>query len=471
MPNYDREMPIEDRATLPEETLDTLVLVLDEVRLGRSRSRSDIARHTGLSRAVVAQRVAELVDRGLLGDAGVGPSTGGRRPRQLVFQAAAGHVLVADLGATSIDVAVIDLAGRILDHRAEPADIATGPNRILARVEALFDGLQTHGSRLPGRLWGIGLGLPGPVEFRTGRPISPPIMPGWDGVPVRERFAARYGAPVWVDNDVNVMALGEWRAGVARGHRNVVFVKIGTGIGAGLICDGLLHRGAQGAAGDVGHIQAVEDPALVCRCGNVGCLEVVAGGAALARDAESAARSNASRILALMLSETGRLTAEDVSHAASRGDITSIELLGRAGRRIGLMLASVVNFFNPSLIVVGGGVAHSGDQFLAAIREAVYRRSLPLATRELLIRRSSLGGLAGVLGASAMVVDQLLAREQLARWLEHGTPFGHPEIVEPAPTDGLAGQDGHGRLDGSPSEWVTVMASSAGGTTSSARNR
>ncbi len=110
---------------------------------------------------------------------------------------------------------------------------------------------------MPGRLWGIGIGVPGPVEFGSGRPISPPIMPGWDGYPIRERFAARYGAPVWVDNDVNLLALGEWRSGVAAGHDNVVVVKVGTGIGAGIISDGRLHRGAQGSAGDVGHIQVV----------------------------------------------------------------------------------------------------------------------------------------------------------------------------------------------------------------------
>ena len=132
--------------------------------------------------------------------------------------------------------------------------------------------------------------MPGPVEFESGRPISPPIMPGWDGYPIRERFAARYGAPVWVDNDVNVLALGEWRSGVAAGHDDVVVVKIGTGIGAGIISDGHLHRGAQGSAGDVGHIQVDDDPTVVCRCGNIGCLEALAGGAALGRAGEAAAR-------------------------------------------------------------------------------------------------------------------------------------------------------------------------------------
>ena len=209
-------------------------------------------------------------------------------------------------------------------------------------------------------------------------------MPGWDGYPIRERFAARYDAPVWVDNDVNLLAMGEWRSGVAAGHDNVVVVKVGTGIGAGIISDGHLHRGAQGSAGDVGHIQVTEDPPVICRCGNIGCLEALAGGGALGRAGETAALEGRSERLRLALDQGGSVSAQDVARAASFGDPAAVALLQSGGRRIGSMLASVVNFFNPSLVVIGGGVANSPDQFLASIREAVYRRSLPLATRDLL---------------------------------------------------------------------------------------
>ena len=309
----------------------------------------------------MAQRVGELIDRGLVLEGEVGPSTGGRPPRQLAFRAEAGHVLVADLGATSIDVALTTLDGRILGHHDEPARIEAGPEACLDRVEELFDQLIATTPRVPGRLWGIGIAVPGPVEFATGRPISPPIMPGWDGYPIRERFADRYGAPVWVDNDVNVLALGEWRSGVAAGHDDVVVIKIGTGIGAGIISDGRLHRGAQGSAGDVGHIQVVDDPTVVCRCGNIGCLEALAGGAALARAGEQAALDGRSPRLRTALDQRGSVTAEDVARAASFGDPVAVALLQSAGRRVGSMLASVVNFFNPSLIVIGGGVANSPD--------------------------------------------------------------------------------------------------------------
>lgn len=378
--------------------------VLHAVRVRGAGSRNDIARLTGLGRAAIGQRLAELAAAGLVEESGSGPSTGGRPPRRLRFRAEAGHLLVADLGATSLDVAAADLAAGIREAHSEEADIAAGPERILERVEARFDELLAAGP--PGALRGIGIGVPGPVEFSAGRPVSPPIMPGWDGYPIRDRFSRRYRVPVWVDNDVNIRALGEWRQGVARGHDNVVWIKVGTGIGAGIISNGVLHRGADGAAGDVGHVPVV-DEGVVCRCGNIGCLEALAGGAALARDAEIAARSGRSAWLADALERDGAISARTVAIGASHGDVTCVELLQRSGRLIGHMLATVVNFFNPSLAVIGGGVSHAGNLFLATIRETVYRRSLPLATRDLQIELSALGERAGVIGAATMVADEL----------------------------------------------------------------
>jgi glucokinase-like ROK family protein len=332
------------------------------------------------------------------------------------FRSDAGHLLVADLGATSIDVAVVDLSNDVLAHASEAADIAAGPAVVLGRVEALLEECLADVEELPGSLLGIGIGLPGPVEFESGRPVAPPIMPGWDLYDVRGHFAD-HAVPVWVDNDVNVMALAELRAGIARGHENVVFVKVGTGIGAGIVVRGVLHRGAQGCAGDVGHIQVTDDRGVVCRCGNVGCLEALAGGAALARDGAAIARAGHSPHLAKIREEEGAVEAAHVAVAASHGDPACIELITNAGRLIGSTLAGIVNFFNPSLVVIGGGVAGSGDLLLATIRESVYRRSLPLATRDLLVTRSSLGGLAGVTGAAAMVTDELFAPSRLVQRL------------------------------------------------------
>ena len=223
----------------------------------------------------------------------------------------------------------------------------------------------------------------------------------------------RYGVPVWVDNDVNVMALGELRAGLAIGLENVVFVKIGSGIGLGIIAGGQLQRGVNGCAGDLGHIEFGEVSDVVCRCGKTGCLEAVAGGAALARDGQVAAKTNQSSVLADMLRHKDRIEASDVALAANRGDPVSRDIITRAGELLGRSLAIVVSLLNPSLIVIGGGVANAGDALLAAVRGMVYSHSPALATRDLAIERSSLGDSAGVIGAANMVTGELFSPRHL----------------------------------------------------------
>ncbi|CUR56738.1 Transcriptional regulator/sugar kinase [metagenome] len=401
---------------------DGLVAVLDQVRELGSLTRPALAHRAGLGRAVVAQRVTQLMEAGLLEDGAVAASTGGRAAREVRFNSSRGRILVAEVGASSVAVGISDLAGNILLESREPMQVADGPRTCLARIEELFDGLLVRHPDATATTWGVGLGLPGPVEFATGVPMSPPIMPGWDGYPVRQRLAERFGVPVWVDNEVNVMALGELRAGLARGEQNVVYVKAGTGIGAGLISNGALHRGEQGCAGDIGHIAVGGNRAVLCRCGKYDCLEALAGGAALARDGLQAAITRPGTHLGERLAQAGEITANDVAVGADAGDPVSRELLVRAGGLIGESLASLVNFFNPSLILLGGRVAESGDLFLAAVREATYRRSLPLATRDLRITPSTLGGLTGLTGAAFMVADELFSRPLLEAWIEEGDP-------------------------------------------------
>ena len=403
---------------------DGVVPVLDHLRAKGEASRAELAEATRLGRSVLMQRIETLLKSGLLAEDRVGVSTGGRAPRLLRFRADAGYLLVADLGATSTDVALADLSGGVIAHRQEPSEIAAGPGTVLGRVEELFDECLAEVAASPANVWAIGIGVPGPVEFASGRPVSPPIMPGWDGYAVREHLAHR-GVPVWVDNDVNVMALGELTAGSGRGVDDFVYVKIGTGIGAGIVVDGRIHRGAKGSAGDVGHIHVQAGRDVTCRCGMSGCLEAFAGGAALARDAEAAAREGRSPLLRALLDTKGFLTAEDVATASKHGDPVSVELITEAGRLIGQMLTGIVNFFNPSLIVIGGGVAGAGDLVVATVRQTIYRRSLPLATRDLTVRRSVLDGRAGVIGAATMAANELFAPAFLPRWLGSGTPAGH----------------------------------------------
>nr|WP_308293081.1 ROK family protein [Pseudarthrobacter sp. MDT3-26] len=412
---------------LPGEQVDSLAPILNAVRSGKALTRPELVRATGLGRNVVSQRVDYLLGSGLLVEGATGPSQGGRAPRQLAFRASAGQVLVAELGASSLGVALTDLDGRVASALEEPCDINAGPELILDRVGQLF-GQMLEGGRPAASLWGIGVGLPGPVEFATGKPVVPPIMPGWDGFDVRAFFQDRFSAPVWVDNEVNLMALGEFRDGLARGHSDIVYVKVGTGIGAGLISQGRLHRGALGSAGDIGHIRMGPDT-VVCRCGKRGCLEAMAGGAALARQGEDAARSGKSRLLAAVLAERGSVSARDIAEAGRRGDADATDLLLHSAREVGEAVSLLVNVFNPSLVLIGGGVADAGDLYLAEVRRTVLGSSLPLATRNLRILASPTGDQAGLRGAAFMVIDELLSGRLLREWINDGSPAGRAELA------------------------------------------
>jgi len=366
--------------------------LLELIRQGDGLTRADLVEMTGLARSTVTQRVELLLADDLVVEAGEARSTGGRPPMTLRFNGGSGVVLVADLGATHARFAVTTLEAEVLAEQSMELLIADGPESVLAATQLVFDRLLESVGRVAGDVRGVGIGVPGPVDFANGRPADPPIMPGWNDFPVGAQFAERYGVPARVDNDVNIMALGEFWCSDAAAD-DMVFVKVGTGIGSGLIFDGLLHRGAKGAAGDIGHIQAGASDAM-CRCGNFGCLEASASGGALARD----------------LSELGHDVedARDVVALAETGDSDTVQAIRDAGRTIGDILAGVVNLLNPAEIVIGGDLAQAGQPLLAGIRETIYRRSTTLNTNELTIRTSQLGDRAGVIGAAALVIERIL---------------------------------------------------------------
>ena len=384
---------------------------LHQVRLLRllrdegSRSRAELADMTGLSRSKLAFELERLEELGLVREGGLAASRGGRRSTMVTLDPSLRFVGV-DLGATSIDVAITDGMLNILAHTAEPCDIREGPKVVLRRVRELIAKLWAN--QQGADLSGVGVGVPGPVRFSDGMPVVPPIMPGWHEYPVKDTLMRELGCPVLVDNDVNIMALGERWGGVAKSVDNFLFVKIGTGIGCGIVVRGEVYRGVDGCAGDIGHIN-VESDGPLCPCGNTGCLEATFGGAALSRDATAAARAGASPFLAARLERNGVVSAEDVAEGAAQGDAVSVTLIREGGRRVGLVLAGLVSFFNPAMIVIGGGLAGLGHMLLAEIRGVVYRRSLPLATGNLPIVLSELGPRAGVIGAVTMITDHVFS--------------------------------------------------------------
>jgi glucokinase-like ROK family protein len=383
--------------------------IMDRVRAEtRPVSRARLIEALDSSRGKISSEVARLVEKGLLAEKGLAQSYGGRRSSLLGIPPSAGLIAAVDIGATSIDVALTTLGSELLARRGEPADVRDGPLPTLDRVKLLLSELLDEQAANARDVLAIGVGVPGPVEQASGLLTVPPIMPGWDRFPIREAFAGEYAAPVFVDNDVNVMALGEHWGGVAKGVDDMIFVKIGTGIGSGIIIGGRLHRGTQGCAGDFGHI-CVDPAGPLCSCGNAGCLEAMAAAPAIVLQAERCAREGESPLLMALLREKGELTMKDVGEAARRGDYCALTIVRKSGRLIGQTLASAVNVLNPSMIVIGGGVSRVGNALLAEVRSAIYQRSLPLATRNLPIVMSELDDVAGVVGASAMAAGEVLS--------------------------------------------------------------
>jgi predicted NBD/HSP70 family sugar kinase len=364
------------------------------LRDGKARTRAELALTTGLARSTVASRIDALMLSGLVGPAGEASSSGGRPPSRFAFNPAARVVLAVDVGATHVILAVTDLSGKVLAEYRLVQDVAAGPEAVLDRVVA--EGIKLLGQARRGKadLAGIGIGLPGPVEHATGMPVKPPIMPGWDGFDVVRHVQRSLPVPVLVDNDVNIMALGE-RTAYWPGHDNFLFIKVATGIGAGIISSGQLQRGANGTAGDLGHVRVPRGDDVLCRCGNYGCLEALASGPAVAHalTAQGVAADNGGDVLRLV----------------SEGNLLAIQALRQAGRDLGDVLATVVNLLNPSTIVIGGSLGQAGEHLMAGVREVVYRRSLPLATAHLRIGLSMAGDQAAILGASQMVTQYVLS--------------------------------------------------------------
>ncbi|MFI6480807.1 ROK family transcriptional regulator [Nonomuraea sp. NPDC050663] len=369
--------------------------VLALIRSGEAVTRADIGRVTGLSRPAVSLRVGELLERSLVVERTDAPSTGGRPPVRLEFNAAGGVVLVAALGASRTRVAVCDLAGNEVAGRRFHIDVEQGPDVVLPILMDTWEELL--GDRPRSAVRGVGMGVPATVEFAEGRTESARVMASWTGVVIPPLIRQRFDVPVLVDNDVNVLAVGEHRGAYREETGDLLFVKISTRIGAGIVASGSILRGALGAAGEIGHIPVRDGGGVLCRCGNIDCVDSVASGTALLRELRAAGKDVK--------------TIDDVTALIRAGDAQTMAMVREAGRRIGEVLAGAVNILNPSVVVLGGDVAEAFGPLVSSIREVVYRRSTALATRRLRIEPSRLGAAAGISGCAVMVLDHVLSAE------------------------------------------------------------
>ena len=387
-------------------------IVLNLIRQESSISRAEIAQRTKLSRSAVSNIINSLLEEGLVHHSGIGESNGGRRPIMLNFNYAAGNVLGVDIGANHLLILVTDLEGNILVEHARPFNIEVGPEQALPPVIEQIHQILAQRQVQQTRVVGIGIGVPGPLDYTTGTVVAPPIMPGWDRFPLRQFLSQEFGMPVLVENDANLGAIAERWRGVGQGQQHLAYVKIGTGIGCGLMLDGKIYRGQRGSAGEIGHITITRD-GPPCKCGSYGCLESMAAAPAMINRIRLAIRAGR----ATSLTEYGSLedlTPQEIANAAYAGDKLALELFEDSGRYIGIALANLINLFNPGMIVLGGGVASVGELIMKPLHETVRSRSLLASYEQTQIVVGQFGREAVALGAAILVLQEVFRGPELA---------------------------------------------------------
>lgn len=369
------------------------------IRDGYATSRADLARLTGLAPSTITLRVDELLANGYVTESGDGVSRGGRRPRVLTVADGRTYVAGVDLGTQHASIVLCDTAGRTLASRRTGLDITRSPEVVLRGVHREIIDV---GASLEDRtLTGIGLSLPGPVSVPEGRVISPSRMPGWNGIDAAAVLGGIAGVPARAENDANAMAWAEFIAG-GRRTKDMIVVKAGSSIGVGIIAEGALYRGARGMAGDVSHTAVADAPHVLCSCGRFGCLDAVAGG----------------RAIVAALAGAGLPVGEvsDVADLARDAHPLATRLLRESGLRTGAVLATIVSFFNPERLVIGGGLSVA-EAFVAGVRSSVYDLCLPLSTTGLELTESTAGWESGARGAAALVLEDLLDPDAVDRAL------------------------------------------------------
>ncbi|MFG1905619.1 ROK family protein [Kribbella sp. NPDC048928] len=366
--------------------------VLQLIRGGDAATRREIQEVTGLSRVTVAQRVDALLESGLIRETDGGHATGGRRPLRLEFNVENSVLAVAAVDTTHSRTALTRLDGAILaDERLDVA-VLDGPKALLTTLVESFLRLLDGAGIDRQTLGGIGVSIPGPVDPQTGRPSQPPIMPGWDAYPIIEHLQESFGLPVFVENDADAMAVGEQSVNYS-GSPSLCLVKVSTGIGTGMVINGVIYHGIDGGAGDIGHIRLAGETGR-CQCGSSGCLATVASGRAVAH-------------------ALGVRSGSDVKRLIAEGNVDALRLTHEAGSRLGEVMATVVSMVNPGVLVVGGDLGSSS--LIGGIRESLYPRSLARATRNLDVRLSTLGDDAGLIGLARIAVDNLFSAAAVNR--------------------------------------------------------
>jgi glucokinase-like ROK family protein len=390
--------------------------VLDLIRFTPGGvSRAELAQRMELSRAAMTAIVNDLLGSDVIHETESRSAQSGRPPIILEINADRGRVIGIDMGASHLSIILTDFGARVIDEIEIPFRVADGPDVCINQANILMEDLLKKNQLTLENISALGIGVPGPIASDAGTVFAPPIMPGWDGYPIQARLEEKWGIPVSLNNDAELGALGEWAYGIGRAENYLAYIKVGSGVGSGLLLNGQIYRGATGSAGEIGHL-TIEENGPLCDCGNFGCLEALAGGKAIARQGQEAIQKGQRTLLSSM-GPAESITARDVASAARRGDLVSQKIIANAGRYLGIAIAGLVNLFNPRTIIVGGGVAQIGDLLLQPIRDTVSRRSLRASARTVKIntavlrRRSS--GMGAIVQALSIALHQVAERKEV----------------------------------------------------------
>ena len=320
-------------------------------------------------------------------------------------------IVAVDIGGTKIMTAVFSNDGQILAKDVCPTIANEGVDAVIERLKSSIGNLLNQHKLSASRLAGIGIACAGGIDSASGIVVTPsPNLPGWSDLPLRDIIEERFGVDTCVLNDASSAALGEQRFGAGQGAKNLVLVTLGTGIGGGIVIDGELYLGARGSAGEIGHM-TVDEGGPICGCGNTGCLEVMASGRAVAREAiRRISQGEKSSLTEITGGMAESITTEQVAAAAAESDSLALDVFSHAAHYLGVGLVNIVNIFNPEMIILGGGMAELDSLYVEPARKMVKERAFSISTQQISIVNAEHGNEAGVYGAAAYAMEYKTGR-------------------------------------------------------------
>jgi len=372
--------------------------VIQLIHRNGAMSRAQISRETGLSAPTISALANVLISSGLINEAGEAESSGGRRPILMQFKYQARYAIGVDLGATHITSMMINLGGTIVAMRTASVDAMRQPQVALDLIRAHLSELLAETKISTAEILGVGIAAPAPLEGEGLTRLSSIILPAWKDIDLKKEINREFeDLWVYVDNDANAGALAEKWWGKGRGYSNMAYIKLGTGVGSGLIVNDDIYRGSAGTAGEIGHTSINSDGPL-CRCGNRGCMESYVGSPAIIADA-----ANKLKVQPISNVDPANLKIRDLAVAALHGDPAAIQIVQKAGGYLGIAIANMLNLLNPGLIVLGGDLIAAGPVLLQAVKETALARAIPKAGKEVIIIASDLGDNVVAIGAATLV--------------------------------------------------------------------